>query len=308
MKKLILLFCFFSIFSVFVFGQNQATYSKGSFVVPKFNWQLAGVKGVSVWSGKTKLTTSVSQTADGQTTVNGRADWKDAGWAFTIEYTIREIKKSSKGTLVKLQHDPYQIEVNFDPSIKDLNKVMNEVFYAGNVNSFKQTDYYQTEVVDRFLPRIFKGVLVAIPEKDKLEMMEKVSYDIEALGIFDYKEKQYLRCLVENNTAYNTRVVSDSQRTSTVIKSKLLEPLKYYYEKIKKVNGVDGLKMIVTVFYRDFITEPTDRKDTLELYVPKTEIGQFIDADITSQELMNKSIILLNGNRVQVDLNNSVSN
>ena len=276
--------------------------------MPKFNAQLAGFKNVSVWSGKVKYTTSVSQTADGQTTVNGRSDWKDAGWSFTTEYVIKEIKQSKNGALVKLQNNPYELEVNFDSSVKDLNKVMNDVFYAGNFNSFKATDYYQSEIVDRFLPRIFKGVLVGIPEKDKLEMLEKVNYRIDDLGIFDYKEKQYLRFLVENNTDYNTRVVSDSQRTSTVIKGKLLEPIKFYYSKIKEINGVDGLKMIVTVFYRDFVTETADKKDTLELYVPKDEIGKFINADITSQEIMNKSTILLNGNRIQVDLNNSVSN
>jgi hypothetical protein len=307
MKLVSVVFLLFAV-QLTIYSQPQAMFTKGSFVVPKFSAELLGFKSVSVWSGRMKYTTSVSQTADGLTVVNGKTDWKDAGWSFRTDFPVKEVKTSKKGTFVKLQNDQFEIELNFDPAIKDINKAMNDVFYPGNFNSFKLTEYYQTDVVDRFIPRIFKGVLVNITSKEKLEMIDYAGYNLDALGIFDYKDKQYLRCEIANGTSYNTRVVSDSQRTSTVIKGKLLEPIKFYFSKVKEINGVDGLKMVITIFYRDFISDLSDKKDSLEIYLPKEEIGKFIDADITNQELMNKSIVILNGNRIQVDLNNSVSN
>jgi len=44
------------------------------------------------------------------------------------------------------------------------------------------------------------------------------------------------------------------------------------------------------------------KSDDLEIYLPLEQVVKFVDADITSQQLIDGSIILLGGNRIQVPL------
>lgn len=298
---------FLSLCGLASFGQSaSATFSKGAFVTPKFSDSLLGFKGYSIWDGHPKMTTSVSQTAEGKTTVNGNVNWRDEGWPFRIEYAIKGIDRSKKGTKVTLKKGDFEIQVYFDAQIVDLNKAMNDVFFNGNFAGLQHTNYYQDEVVDRFIPRIFKGVLVNIPQNDKLEMLGRVDYDTKAYGIFDYKEKQYLLAVVKNSTEYNTIRVSESQRVATVIKTKLIDFIRFLHPKIKTIKSIDGMKLAVAVLYRDFLREATNHQDSLEIYLSTDDTNKFLEAEITIQDLINRSVVLLNGNRIQANLDNAL--
>ncbi len=290
-----------------IFAQtSDAVFTKGTVITPRFADTLVGFQEYSIWDGHAKHSTSVSQNSDGKTTVNGRNEWRNEGWPFRIEYTIKDIGNSKKGTKVTLRRENVEIQVFFDPQISDLNKAMSDVFFNGNFAALQQTEYYQLEVVDRFVPRIFKGALVNIPQKDKLEMLKQADYDTNAYGIFDYKEKQYLLAVVKNNTDYNTIRVSESQRVATVIKTKLIDAIRFLHPKLKPIKTLDGMKLSVAILYRDFLRETTDHRDSLELYVSTEQTNKSIEAEITIQDLINQSVVLLNGNRIQANLDNAL--
>jgi hypothetical protein len=58
------------------------------------------------------------------------------------------------------------------------------------------------------------------------------------------------------------------------------------------------------IMYRNFVNESVNRTDQLEVYLPVELVVKFADSDITSQQLMDGGIVLLNGNRIQVQLTN----
>ena len=58
------------------------------------------------------------------------------------------------------------------------------------------------------------------------------------------------------------------------------------------------------IMYLNFVNESVNRTDQLEVYLPVELVVKFADSDITSQQLMDGGIVLLNGNRIQVQLTN----
>ena len=120
------------------------------------------------------------------------------------------------------------------------------------------------------------------------------------------KKKQYLVSSYLDTRAYNSNRVNQAERIARTIqeyfpiikgKEKLLFTLK----------EIDGLEFEVKIAFRDFVDKSSRTQyEELKFYVPKDALKLFIDADITDQELIDESIILLNDNRVKVNLSQSL--
>jgi hypothetical protein len=86
------------------------------------------------------------------------------------------------------------------------------------------------------------------------------------------------------------------------INDTLLLPLKSVTNIAAQV-GIDGIKLKSTIKHKSFLEEaalPTN--DQLEIYVPLNQAKAFVAAEITSQQLMDASVVILNGNRIQAVL------
>lgn len=67
--------------------------------------------------------------------------------------------------------------------------------------------------------------------------------------------------------------------------------------------GTYGLSVSLDIPYRSFLDDDTRISyDLLRLYVPNDEIKRFAEYEITSQGLVDASIIIVNDNRVAVTL------
>lgn len=66
--------------------------------------------------------------------------------------------------------------------------------------------------------------------------------------------------------------------------------------------GIDGVEFAVRIYFRNFVSESIPTFDSLELYVLLGLARKFADADVTSQQLIDGSVVILNGNRVPVSL------
>ena len=86
-----------------------------------------------------------------------------------------------------------------------------------------------------------------------------------------------------------------------VINENLLDRVKLFGG-IAQMTGIDGVKLAVGIAYQDLVSETVPHVDNLEVYVPLDLAMKFAEADITSQQLIDGSTVLLNGNRVQVSL------
>jgi hypothetical protein len=74
------------------------------------------------------------------------------------------------------------------------------------------------------------------------------------------------------------------------------------FKGVAQAAGIDGVKFTAHIAYRDFLNETVAHDDVLEIYLPLDLCSKFAEADITSQQLVDGSVVILNGNRIQTSL------
>jgi len=73
---------------------------------------------------------------------------------------------------------------------------------------------------------------------------------------------------------------------------------------ITDANGIYGIKIRARISYRDFLSKGNQRSrvEVLEIFAPYDLVEKFFNHDITNQKLVDGSIVLVNGDRIEVDL------
>lgn len=132
-------------------------------------------------------------------------------------------------------------------------------------------------------------------------MLEDLNYQSTAIWTEIFKEKKYIVCSYSDGTEYNTIRVNQAERSARTIQ-KYLPEIKRKGKLLLAAKEIEGVELKVKIAYRNFVNESQSSYENLQFYVPKDVLKLFIDADITDQELVDKSIILLNDNRVRVNL------
>jgi hypothetical protein len=116
-----------------------------------------------------------------------------------------------------------------------------------------------------------------------------------------FKEKSYIVFSYTDDVKYNTNRVNQAERIAKTIQ-KYLPSVKRKWNHLSVVKEINGIELKVIISYSNFVDKSPTEYETLKFYVPLNELKLFIEADITDQELIEKSIVLLNDNRVKVNL------
>jgi hypothetical protein len=195
------------------------------------------------------------------------------------------------------------LRLRFGNSIKDVDKAFNEVIFLGSEDEFKKSAYYQNmfdSILEKEISKLPKE-LAELPRSVKVSLLEEVNY--QSIGIWTeiFKEKKYIVCSYADGTEYNTNRVNQAERIARTIQ-KYLPGIKRKGKLLLAANEIEGIELKVKIAYRNFVDESKTSYENLQFYVPMDSLKLFIEADITDQELVDKSIILLNDNRVRVNL------
>ncbi len=308
MRYLILSFLVLS-FVVQAFAQKKwvLTTPKETIVVCKFSLIVADYQRTSVITGRNSYTIIVDQDSNGQTLINGKQAWQDAGWSIMQEFTLQKVTRTKNNTYdVELRSGNDNLKILFTDTVKDINAAFADLVFVGNLSSFKQTEYYQKNVVDRLLPKVFSGKLAIIPKNKQLEFIQNVNYNLQAIRGEDYKGKFYFVVSAGNDdVVYNSIQLNQAERTARTVEKMINAGLKEAVN-LKEFDGIEGIKIELKVLYRDFLreTEFQNHADDIQAYFTLELLSAYKDAEITNQDLIDKSIILVNNNRVRVSLTN----
>lgn len=295
MKKLLPLFIL--ILAGFAFGQ----IGKGDSVVPKFPQNLATFDKLKVWSLRYQYKLNVAKAANGYA-LNGSTDWAETEFPYMNEFIIRELDLSKKKpTRVLLIAEGAQIEI-FVPNDLDLQNVLSSILFKGKLSDFWGSDYMvNTEKV--ILPRIFKDKLAVIPFEKQQGLIRQALYSTDAYSHETFKEKDYLAVSFKDGFVYNTIQVNQAERASRLTQTAITK-LKDIQKRVGKLDGFHGIKLVTDIQSRDFLKEKYSKPhiEKYEIYVTYEILQKFLEAEITNQELIDGSIILVDGGRVKVDV------
>lgn len=125
------------------------------------------------------------------------------------------------------------------------------------------------------------------------------------IGSTVFKEKLFLVVdLGTDENVYNELKLNQSQRVAEVMNERLLAILKAFAKQIEGNSKLYGLKLELSIPHKSFANEfAAATYDKLEVYVGSEDTRKFADADITSQQLMDSAVVIVNSNRIQVPLN-----
>lgn len=312
-------------FAVSAFTQSPSII-KGSTVVPKFAFGWSDLD--KSWRGFLKLKLRIEQNSSGNLTINGNENWRGIPFfpaydgsvegylgsfyqdqyptPSVVAYKIDKIEKNKNFTevsLSKLSDRVVDLKLRFGDSIKDLDKAFSEVFFLGGVEEFKRSTFYKNlfdSILEKEINKLPKE-LAELPRGIKVSLLEEVNYQSSGIWTETFKEKKYIVCSYADGTEYNTNRVNQAERIARTIQ-KYLPGIKRKGKLLLAAKEIQGIELKVKIAYRNFVNESQSSYENLQFYVPMDSLKLFIDADITDQELIDKSIVLLNDNRVRVNL------
>jgi hypothetical protein len=276
---------------------------RGQPVVLKIPSKLVGFERVSTWSGSMSFGTIVERSEKSGLMVGGLNDWRTAGWPLMRQLTFEKVSREKNYALIELRDPLYSIKLRFDTAITDLNAAFREIAFLGLLSEFEASDYYQKEVIGKVLPLTFDGKLTSIALERKLNLLKELKYVDSAIRSEKYKGSDYLSINVGGDTeVYNSPRVDQSHRIGHSLNQRVLAYFKRIAKIIKFHAQLDGIKITILIPYKNFVTEAyyQPHYDQIEIYAPMDAIRQFADDELTNQEFVEESILLVNGNRFNI--------
>lgn len=287
---------------------------------PEKGWPLPVSKGstVTIKVPYGILTTGILKsnyvTGSGETLViNDNGRWKSAGFPMMVEATIKEAQvvkdyknKDQKHLLVVVQDRLIKYTIYFQPSIGDIDSAFRELFILGPPTSPDAVAFDQAYTNAR-RAEWFTGPLASLDDKKKDALLEIAKSYNGSIKHETFKGTQYLVVNLGNGVdVYNDLRTGPSERAAFWINGALLKALKSIEEIIAEDTRFAGIKIETNLAHKDFTYEHSDPDyEQFQMYVPTALIVKFREADITSQALVDGSIIIIDGNRTQVTLSGS---
>ena len=275
----------------------QLPFAKNDMVVLKIPTVL-WTSQVSVWSGTRYEATIVG--GESSVTVKGRDDWRAAGFPPLVTGQISSINVDRKTgiTVVKIKSSVGPVELSVSG---DVPKALKAVLAPPN-----KTDEARAEGYAALRSVFFTGPLAALPDSTKNAILSWADLVAKGTTISStvFKEKIYLVVdLGRDGSVYNDLKFNQAQRIAYVMNERLLLLLKAFAKQIEGSGSLYGLKLELSVPHKSFLNEyASPDVDKLEVYVSWQDTKRFAEADMTSQQLLDSSIVIVNSNRIQVPL------
>lgn len=238
--------------------------------------------------------------------VLGHTAWRTSGFPYCGDFTLTKITKFRplgrlRYTIVELRNSSIYLKLRF-PAGSDLASDFQNVVRSGDWQSFQGSADFRNNVLATEGESIFTGELAVLPEPIKLSLFGMVCKGQGTLGTVSFKGHTYLAVTFgDDGTVYNSIQLNQAARVARVINDRLLDDIKAF-RGVATLAGIDGVEFTLPIHYRNFVSETVATSDTLEVYVPLDLANEFASQDVTSQQLMDGSVVILNGNRVQVSL------
>jgi hypothetical protein len=242
--------------------------------------------------------------------------WASSGFPYCGEFILTRVfglksyamHHELPYTEIELRSDTVYLRLHLShPSSEaaSLNADFQKLIAPGNWEQFEKTKDFLDNVFSVQQTKIFTGPMAALSDRAKLALMNMACTGPDAFGAEEYKGKSYFAItLGSDSQVYNSNVINSSARVAKVINERIIGRVKTFRTPAGEA-GIDGLKFSVAISFRNFVNEPKTRNDQLDVYLPLDLCAKFLEADITSQHLIDGSIVLLNGNRIQIPLSSA---
>jgi len=108
-----------------------------------------------------------------------------------------------------------------------------------------------------------------------------------------------LQLTLRNTNHFSQNTTSIYKRAAQSFDLFLATRLKDILDKIPADASFEGFDITIL---NQFGTDPKSSSEAIEFICPRSALRHFVDADITNQQLIDQSIVLVNGVRIALNL------
>jgi hypothetical protein len=298
MRKIVILAALVAQVLFFTVGA-AGTVPAGSKVTLKFPRKMLEIVATSGWSGNQY---GVEVTCDeAGCVVNGQKDWQTSGFPWLVEGTVGKtfVDKKTKKTVVEVRTESgSNVRVVF-PNAADVDKGIAAV----TLQPGKSSEAYRASIYKELAKTVFSGDLARVPAESQSRLLAFADAVGSPLSVANYKEGTYLSVDVgDDGNVYNTLQMNQMQRVARSLREHIVPALKRISGDVV-ASSMTGVKVTFKVHFENFLDKyVSSSTDQVVMYVPAEALKQFADADISSQKLLDGSVILVNDDRVEISL------
>lgn len=126
---------------------------------------------------------------------------------------------------------------------------------------------------------------------------------VGSLGFLEFKSKTYISIDLVGAT-YNTIQTTTSTRLTNEFMGRYKSAAQMILSDMYK-NEIDGVRISLTALSHNFVSDTYGLNkvaENLELFTNKTLLSEFLQGDITAQNLIDRSLVFINGQRMDFTL------
>jgi len=254
---------------------------------------------------ETKPTYSVDLVEEGgRISPWGAPQWRTAGFPDLGRFEVSKVRSSKRDTEVELKGETRVVKLRFLPSVRDVGAAFAEVTAPGAPDGTEARTYLES-VFPLLAKLLLEGDVTHLPDVVQVGLVRAIhdSGGQARLGTETYRDSPYLVVRMGRITPRTRLFLSNPvARAAIVMNDQLVAVAKGFWKPLGKGAGFGGLK-IEADLPRPGTAEP-DKEDTdrVEWYAPWPELSRFAADEITSAALLEKSVVLLDHNRVALPL------
>jgi hypothetical protein len=236
--------------------------------------------------------------------VEGESDWQLRGWPPMLTLFYEKSTKEKEYTEIEFRSSLAYAKLRLAADTPSVDAVLRQLVFLGSAESFESSAEFKA-LTEKLLPIKFSGVLAEIPRDKQFQLLKDLGYNDEEIGVAEFKGKKYIAFSPTNPTAeFNSPQVNRAARVAAVLKALVLPAFDKIAPVITDANGIYGIKIRARIFYRDFLSKRNQRPhvEVLEIFAPYDLVEKLFNLEITNQKLVDGSVVLVNGDRIEVDL------
>jgi hypothetical protein len=251
--------------------------------------------------GSTVLSMTLAKSRSGSLLVAGDSTWANVGFPSSEVFRIGDVRDDKKTGLKTVSLSPVEFGGTSVRVIVPIADTLGQLLRLASAPPADSTTLIEAAIV-RFADRVFAPPLSALPATQRQALVRAVrSWDgTPVFPIVEFRDAKYVTINLGLTDSYNDARLSANQRAAKVITDRLLTIAKHV-EILLRNSGQSNVMFDLVVPHRNFVLGPVT-SDHWKVYMPLASIKKFADADITSQDLIDASFVLIDGNRTKVVL------
>lgn len=241
----------------------------------------------------------------------GDENWRTSGFPLMREYTIHRTRTRRGTTEIELRGEGETLKLYFPAGTGDTAEALKPFALPGPPSSPAALAYLEG-VDEQMAPTFFKDVRLPLTPLQQLALTRAARESGHAVtfGRSEYKARVYLRVDVGAlPSPYAALLPNQLARVAKAVNDQLATLVKDFGRPLSGSRGVDGIQLVVRLVSPASSAVVAPKRDSgpgsgdlVYWYVPLGVIAPFAGDEITSQQVVDQSVLIVNGNRVELSL------